>query len=66
MAALNASISLQERIMVVSQATSNPMLGMQFLAQAKLSSFTEMSTEQIANVDKQLAEITAAAGVVSL
>ncbi len=52
--------------MVVSQATSNPMLGMQFLAQAKLSSFTEMSTEQIANVDKQLAEITAAAGVVSL
>lgn len=65
-AALNASISLQERIMVVSQATSNPMLGMQFLAQAKLSSFTEMSTEQIANVDKQLAEITAAAGVVSL
>lgn len=54
---------LQTRVMAVSQATSNPMLGMQFLAQFKVASFSDLTPEQIAQTDKQLAEIAAAAGV---
>lgn len=49
--------------MYVSQATSNPMLGMQFLAQFKVSAFSEFTPEQIAQTYTQLAEIAAAAGV---
>lgn len=49
--------------MHVSQATSNPMLGMQFLAQFKVSSFDELIPEQVAQTDKQLVEIAAAARV---
>lgn len=50
--------------MHVSQATSNPMLGMQFLAQFKLTSFDEFSPEQIAQTEKQLIAIESAPGTV--
>lgn len=59
----HAAISLQERIMYVSQATSNPMLGMQFLAQWKVSAFSELTPEQIAQTDVQLGDIAVNAGV---
>lgn len=49
--------------MYVSQATSNPMLGMQFLAQWKVSAFSELTPEQIAQTDVQLGDIAVNAGV---